>query len=198
MCFQTEKYLHIHDWNYWWGVYRCAKDWSVPNGVEFSLTEDEEGEKTFFHFDFYNRFALEEMFRTQEFIESDNPDYPAFSENIRRLCLGEQDWFLGALYYPRYTPDLALCNRSDIPLPQRLSPPVPPYYGVIFLREEHPLSPEVLTHWVEKLSKPLFGEPFSCILAKVPTQQETMEQFEEEMRCTYGTEFCISDHTAGR
>lgn len=65
---------------------------------------------------------------------------------------------------------------------------MPPYYGVVFLREERPLGPEVLTQWVEKLSQPLFGQPFSCVLAQMPTRRETMEQFEEEMRCTYGTD----------
>ena len=57
-----------------------------------------------------------------------------------------------------------------------------PYYGVIFLREERPLTPEVLTHWVETLSRPLFGQQFSCTLAQVPSRQEAMEQFEKEMR----------------
>lgn len=57
-----------------------------------------------------------------------------------------------------------------------------PYYGVIFLREERPLTPEVLTHWAETLSQPLFGQPFSCTLAQVPSRQEAMEQFENEMR----------------
>ena len=23
------KYLHIRDWNYWWGYYRCGKDWEL-------------------------------------------------------------------------------------------------------------------------------------------------------------------------
>ena len=77
------------------------------------------------------------------------------------------------------------CNasvRSGVPLTQLLSPSVPPYYGVIFLREERPLTPEVLTHWAETLSQPLFGQQFSCELAQVPGRQEAMEQFENEMR----------------
>ena len=32
------KYLHIHDWNYWWGYYRCGKDWEPFHAAEFSLT----------------------------------------------------------------------------------------------------------------------------------------------------------------
>ena len=60
----------------------------------------------------------------------------------------------------------------------------PPYYGVIFLREERPLTPEVLTHWAETLSQPLFGQPFSCTLAQVPSRQEAMERLENETRLT--------------
>ena len=89
------------------------------------------------------------------------------------------------LYYPLFSPEMHFCNasvRSGVPLTQLLSPSVPPYYGVIFLREERPLTPEVLTHWAETLSQPLFGQPFSCTLAQVPSRQEAMEQFENEMR----------------
>jgi hypothetical protein len=58
---------------------------------------------------------------------------------------------------------------------------VPPYYGVIFLREERPLSPEILTAWVERLSLPLFGRAFSCQFAGVPTRQDALRNYEEEM-----------------
>ena len=26
---KAKKYLHIYDWNYWWGYYRCCKDWEL-------------------------------------------------------------------------------------------------------------------------------------------------------------------------
>ena len=64
MDFKAKKYLHIHDWNYWWGYYRCGKDWEPFHGAEFSLTEDEAGAASFFHFDFYNLPALRQMIRT--------------------------------------------------------------------------------------------------------------------------------------
>ena len=41
---KTKKYLHIYDWNYWWGYYRCGKDWDPFDAAEFSLSEDEAGE----------------------------------------------------------------------------------------------------------------------------------------------------------
>ena len=182
---KTKKYLHIYDWNYWWGYYRCGKDWDPFDAAEFSLSEDEAGEAPFFHFDFHNLSALHQTIRDGEFVEPDNPDHPHFLEQARRLRSGEQDWFVGALYYPHFSPETRFCNasvRSGVPLTQLLSPSVPPYYGVIFLREERPLTPEVLTHWAETLSQPLFGQPFSCTLAQVPSRQEAMEQFENEMR----------------
>ena len=178
---KTKKYLHIYDWNYWWGYYRCGKDWEPFHAAEFSLSEDEAGEAPFFHFDFHNLSALHQTIRDGEFVEPDNPDHPHFLEQARRLRSGEQDWFVGALYYPLFSPEMHFCNasvRSGVPLTQLLSPSVPPYYGVIFLREERPLTPEVLTHWAETLSQPLFGQPFSCTLAQVPSRQEAMEQFE--------------------
>ena len=44
---KSKKYLHIHDWNYWWGYYRCGKDWEPFHAAEFSLSEDEAGEAPF-------------------------------------------------------------------------------------------------------------------------------------------------------
>ena len=120
-------------------------------------------------------------------MEPDSPDQPSFLEQAERLKNGEQDWFVGALYYPHFLPEMHFCNayvRSGVPLTQLVSPSVLPYYGVIFLREENPLTPEVLTHWVETLSRPLFGQQFSCTLAQVPSRQEAMERFENEMRLT--------------
>lgn len=92
------KYLHIHDWNYWWGYYRCGKDWDTFNGAEFSLTEDEAGENSFFHFDFYNLPALHQMIQDGEFIKPESPDHPNFLKQAERLRNGEQDLFVGALY----------------------------------------------------------------------------------------------------
>ena len=140
---KSKKYLHIHDWNYWWGYFRCGKGWEPFHAAEFSLTEDEAGEASFFYFDFYNLPALHQTIRDGEFVEPDSPDHPSFLEQAERLKNGEQDWFVGALYYPHFSPETRFCNayvRSGVPLTQLLSPSVPPYYGVIFLREERPHS----------------------------------------------------------
>ena len=73
MDFKAKKYLHIHDWNYWWGYYRCGKDWEPFHAAEFSLAEDEAGEAPFFHFDFHNLPALHQTIRDGEFVEPDTP-----------------------------------------------------------------------------------------------------------------------------
>ena len=75
---KSKKYLHIHDWNYWWGYYRCGKDWEPFHAAEFSLSEDEAGEAPFFHFDFHNLPALHQTIRDGEFVEPDNPNHPHF------------------------------------------------------------------------------------------------------------------------
>ena len=31
---KAKKYLHIYDWNYWWGYYRCGKDWDPFHAAE--------------------------------------------------------------------------------------------------------------------------------------------------------------------
>ena len=99
---KSEKYLHIHDWNYWWCVYHCADGWDDPDAAEFCLTEDAAGEEFFFHFDFYNLPALHQTIRNGEFMEPESPDYPNFLKQAERLRNGEQDWFVGALYYRVY------------------------------------------------------------------------------------------------
>lgn len=186
MKFKTTKYLRIHDWNYWWGFYHCADGWDTFNGAEFSIFNDKAGEEAFFHFDFYNLDSLEQTIQEGDFMEPTSSDYPNFLKQVERLKTGEQDWFVGALYYPDFSPDLAFCNASyqnGTSLMQLISPPTPPpYYGVIFLREKRPLSPETLTAWVERLSKPLFGVSFSCQLIEVPTSDETNKSYIEAMK----------------
>ena len=80
---KSKKYLHIYDWNYWWGYYRCGKDWEPFHAAEFSLTEDEAGEASFFHFDFHNLSALHQTIRDGEFVEPDSPDHPSFLEQAK-------------------------------------------------------------------------------------------------------------------
>ena len=36
---KSKKYLHIHDWNYWWGYFRCGKGWE-PLGDALQMAFD--------------------------------------------------------------------------------------------------------------------------------------------------------------
>ena len=100
---KSKKYLHIHDWNYWWGHYRCGQDWEPFHAAEFSLSEDEAGEAPFFHFDFHNLPALHQTIRDGEFVEPDNPDHPHFLEQTRPVSYTHLDVYKrqGSAYTPR-------------------------------------------------------------------------------------------------
>ena len=126
----SQKYIQIRHWDYWWEVYSCGRDWAGPQGAEFSLTDGRGGEAPFFHLDLYNLSGLADIIREETFFEAGDPEYPRFVRRAESLQKGEADYFVGALYYHQFTPDLAFCNQ--------------------------PLTPEVLNHWLTKLSTPLF------------------------------------------
>lgn len=177
------KYIQVDYWNYWWCVYSTGKEFSPPHWVECSLSDDVSGEVPFFHFDLYNLHELRHMLREQEFIQPDRPDYPIFLRQAESLERGETDFFIGALYYRDFTPDLAFCNRplpSGKTLLDRTSQPLPPHYAVLFLAEEQPLTPEILTQWLTHLARPLFGQDFSCLLPRVPTREESAASWQSE------------------
>lgn len=116
MNIKTEKYLRIQDWTYWQGLYHCADGWDTPNG-EFHLTNDEAGEEPFFRLDFYNLPALEQIIQEGEFMEPTSPD---FLKQAERFKVGEQDWFVGALYYSEFSPT-NLCFSPTVFDPSLLS-----------------------------------------------------------------------------
>lgn len=175
------KYIQIRHWNYWWGVYQCGeKNPSYPNAAEFSLTDGQGGEAPFFHLDLYNLSGLKDIIQEEEFFEAGDPQYSQFLRKAEALEKGEADYFIGALYYQQFTPDLAFCNQSLTPectLLDLKSPPTSPDYAVLFLAEVRPLVPEVLNHWLTRLSKPLFGKAFSFAFSRIPTQEEAFESW---------------------
>jgi hypothetical protein len=64
------------------------------------------------------------------YIEQNSSGKTAAQLRTERLRNGEQDWFVGALYYPDFSPDMTFCNapaRSGTPLTQLIFPSVPPY-----------------------------------------------------------------------
>ena len=179
----SRKYIQIRHWDYWWEVYSCGRDWAGPQGVEFSLTDDEDGEELFFHFDFYNLPGLRELLRQGELIQADDSEYPAFLRQAQELERGEREYFIGGLYYRHFTPSLAFCNQPLMPertLLDLQAPVASPYYAVLFLAEERPLTPEVLTGWMTQLSYPLFGRTFSAVMAHPPTRAEALEQWKHQ------------------
>ena len=114
MGYSTSVYLQIRDWNYWWNVYQFGgAEPSVPQGAEFSLTFDQDGEAFYFAFDFYNLSALRQFCsaESEAFVEPDHPDRPLFLNLAEQLLAGKRKFFIGALYYEKPVPSLALCNR---------------------------------------------------------------------------------------
>lgn len=176
------KYIQIRHWDYWWGVYHCDQSvYTCPNAVEFSLTDDADGETRFFHFDFYNLSALQDTLRDKDLMEEEHPDYPSFLSRAEALTRGEMDYFIGSLYYQDFRPDLAFCNpsaNSGRSLLDLKSPPATPYYAVLFLAEDRPFTPEVLTSWITRLSRPLFGTDFSVEIAHIPTMEEAFASYQ--------------------
>ena len=96
------KYIQIRHWDYWWCAYGINEGENL-SAVEFSITEDKNGEKLFFHLDLYTLAGLE---HPEGFMEPDTPEYLLFLDQANRLRNGEIDYFIGGLYYRNYTPNL--------------------------------------------------------------------------------------------
>lgn len=183
MAQNSLKYIQIRHWDYWWSVYQCGKTGTdCPGAVEFSLTDDAAGEELFFHFDCYNLKGLERMMREGDFMGLDAADYPAFLSRVSALKRGETAYFIGALYYRDFSPNLDFCNQ---PLAQGcslldLKAWAAPYYAVLFLAEESPLLPEVLISWMTRLSGHLFGRELSVEMAHFPSKEAVLESWKDE------------------
>ena len=186
MGYNTNVYLQIRDWNYWWNVYQFGgAEPSVPQGAEFSLTFDEDGEEFYFAFDFYNLSALRQFCsdESEAFVEPDHPDRPLFLDLAGQLSVGKRDFFIGALYYDPPASSLTFCSRplsGRETLFDRKSLPAAPYYAAAFLREDRPLTPEVLISWVERLAPVLLGKTLRCRLGWSPSREAALTSYEEE------------------
>lgn len=171
------KYIQIRHWDYWWCAYGINEGENL-SAVEFSITEDKNGEELFFHLDLYTLAGLE---HPEGFMEPDTPEYLLFLDQANRLRNGEIDYFIGGLYYRNYTPNLEQCNQFlqtgqsifDVKAPQQS-----PYYAVIFLREREPLMPPLLIRWLERLSVPLFQKTMQFEIANVPSEAEARRALE--------------------
>ena len=173
------KYLQIRHWDYWWGVYGYDNG---PISAEFSITEYNAGEQFYFHFDIYTLPALKELLKPGEFIDKHDPSFQYFQSRAAELDQGSIEYFVGSLYYKDYMPDMTACNQYhqtgngifSIKSPERV-----PHYAVLFIREEKPLLPELLTKWMEKLSPSLFCEHITYEIANIPSCEDTAKSFAE-------------------
>lgn len=181
------KYIFIRHWDYWYGVYNIEKCKDVGiDEVEFHISDEDDREaEGFFHFDFYTLPALARMVEDNGFIESDNPEYPMFIERGNALKKGDIEFFIGSLYYQTFYPDLTACNNELIEgknIFDFKSPPCKPHYAVIFINEKRPLMPELLIKWTVKVCKSLFKEQIVFQLANVPTVEQTLASYKEDVR----------------
>ena len=181
-----QKYIQLRHWNYWWEVYGCGAVLPAgPHAAEFSLTDDEAGGTLFFHFDFYNLSGLRETLWGDELFPAEHPDHALFLQRAEELALGKADFFVGALYYPDFTPDLAFCTQplaAELGLLDLKAPAAAPYYAAVFLSEIRPLMPEILESWMTRLSQPMFGQSFSVRIPQIPTRQEALASWETDRR----------------
>lgn len=170
------KYLQIRHWDYWRSVYGYARN--PVSSVEFSITQDRDGEQLFFHLDMDTLPALEKLLKSGEYIDKNDASYQYFLGRAEKLRQGSMDYFVGALYYKDYTPDMVKCNQyqqAGKDIFSVKSPQQSPYYAWLFIREERPLFPELLAEWMERLSPSLFCEQFTYEIANVPSREDTAE-----------------------
>lgn len=173
------KYIQIRHWDYWWGVYGCVD--APVSGVEFSITDDREGDQLYFHLDLYTLPALREFLRPGEFMDKDDNDFPYFCERADGLFKGSEEYFVGSLYYRDYTPGIAGCNQyrqEGTDVFSVKSPERAPYYAVLFIREEKDLLPERLVGWMQRLSLSLFHKQFLYEIANIPSYECALEQLQ--------------------
>ena len=52
--------------------------------------------------------------------------------------------------------------------------------AVVFLREDRPLTPEVLISWAERLAPVLLGKTLSCRLGWFPSREAALKSYQEE------------------
>lgn len=176
---KKNKYIQIRYSDYWWSVYKCMD--YPPNGVEFSVTEDEAGEEFFFHFDIYNLPALRSFIETEEFIEKSEESYDFFLSQVHELQSGDIDYFIGALHYTDYEEGIAKFNQE--PWEKKIiynmkQAEMSPYYAVVFIGEEKSLVSQLLIEWMKKLSISLFQESIVYKIANIPSYNDTIKLYQ--------------------
>ncbi len=175
------KYIQIRHMNYWWHIHDIEPfRIDGANEIEFSITEDKEGDNLFFHLDFYNLSSLVDMIKKEEFMEKENPEYNNFIQRYHRLKNGESEYFIGAIYYKDHYPTLQECELNGRCIFDLKSPTLEPYYAVVFLNENKPLTPEKVMNWIEKLSKDFFKQSIDYEIAELITKEYAQLAYNKE------------------
>lgn len=94
-------------------------------------------------------------------------------------------FFIGSLYYKTFHPDLSTCNDALLEgknIFDLKSPSYKPYYAVIFIGEERPLTPDLLIEWAAKVCEALFKEQFEFQFVDFPSLEETLESYKSDGR----------------
>ncbi len=185
MVIIIHRYIQIRHWDYWYSVYGIGQFDKINAGcVEFKITNDSKGDETFFNFDFINLLALEEIIDDNSFMEKDDIQFPDFHRKYVELKNGDIEYFIGALYYEDYQPTISECNRrlmESQTIMDMESPPLKPYYAVVFLHEHRSLNPEVLVDWATRISNRLFKEHQTLYqVAAVPTHEQAQAAYESD------------------
>ena len=134
------KYIHFCHLDYWFAIHSIENFTPEKNAgeLEFWITDDKEGDASFFRVDLYNT-----------------------------LQKGQADYFIEYLYYPTYDNNqvgngydyispVELGGKTVFELKNKLG--TPPDGAALYIREPGPLFPETVIGWMEKLSEALFGQ----------------------------------------
>lgn len=148
--------------DYWYDVYRIRKYGDEPTEVEFSITNDKESKKLFFHFDLCN---LNNVQRYKEMLER------------------KKEFIIPYLYYPTekfsegfsYQCMCKLNNKTILDIRNQQNQK--PYYAVIFIADRKPLLPNNLVIYMEYLIKSLFFQDISLQISIIPSYKKTIYSF---------------------
>ena len=192
----TLKFINVRHMDYWWAVYNIGSyKQEDADGLEFCISNDEKGEKHFFHLDLYNLPCLEHMIADGIYIEKEKPDYELFKKQYYDLKSGNIDFFIGNLFYPenvRHEKGYSFLPLNECQLNKmsifelRNRNHIMPDYGVVFINETEALIPEKVIFWIDKLSIELFKEEFKVQFIKVPDKIEAAKSYEATYFVTNG------------
>ena len=89
--------------NYWCAVYNIGKfKTDDANEIELFITDDKEGDKTYFALDLFNLPRLEELIAKDDLFDAEEkkkPEYATFLQYYQNLKDGKIDYFIFRLFF---------------------------------------------------------------------------------------------------